>query len=586
MRTARRIVAAGIWVGLGVMVCVGWAAGQAQGSVQGSAQSSAQSNVQGNAQESTQGNVQGKVVQEPGGVGIRKVIVVLRASGGGGDGEGAQEYSTATDATGQFVFEGVAAGQYVVSFARAGFVAVRMKAQDTIVTVVEGQDVTGLVYKMQAAGVIAGKIVDADGDPVANVSLWVTRSGKADAGREITAGVRPEGEMGQGTTNDLGEYRIANLRAGQYVVGARAAGNAEPSPNPADKGKQKERAVYAITFYPGTLDEKQASQVQVAPGGIATANFGMLTSGAYRVSGTVGGVGKAQMTEIILMSKGGTDEQQNLGEGGKFEFPSVRPGTYAVRVVQMNIGADGQTPSMKTYVIHEPIVVTSADVTGLALQVDLGGTVRGTFRVEGEEKVDWSELNVSLLPVMGEGEEAPVLEEMGMRPGQGLLKEDGSFEIKNVAGGNYQLAVGARGEKFRDYFTKSVMLNGQDVTDTGFVVSGDTEVEVLVSGKGASIEGTVVDGKGDAVAQATVVTMPSSGQLGRPDAYQSAIADERGHFLMRGMNPGEFTVVAVENLEGSFRRPEFFQKYGGSGTKVELEEGERKSVVVAVSSDQ
>jgi hypothetical protein len=562
----RQWIAVGMWVGISAMACAGLAAGEEQG------------NAQASGQGSGQANVQGRVVQETSGEGIRKVVVELRASGG--EGSEAKEYSTATDGAGQFVFEGMAAGQYTISFARAGYVAAKMKAQDSIITVAAGQDVTGLVYKMQAAGVIAGKIVDADGDPVANANVWVTRAGK-------TGGGASEGEPGRASTNDLGEFRIANLRAGQYVVRAQAVG-AGPGPNPADKGKQKERAVYAITFYPGTLDEKQAGPVQVTPGGIATANFGMLVSGAFRVSGVVPGLGKATMTQLMLSSKSGQGDQQRLGEDGKFEFPNVPPGTYTAQVLQMSIGGDGLTPSMKMYAIHEPIVVSTADVTGLVLQPDAGGTVRGTFRAEGEEKVGWRELSAYLLSVGEEAEQseaAMVFQMGGVVSGIGNVKEDGSFEIKNVPGGNYQLVVGSPTEKFRDYYTKSVMLGGRDVADTGFAMSGDAELEVVISARGASIEGTVVDSKGEAVAQATVVTLPSSGKLGRPDAYQTARTDERGHFLVRGMNPGEFTVVAVENMEGNFRRPEFFQKYGESGAKVELGEGERKNVTVKVSGE-
>jgi hypothetical protein len=107
----------------------------------------------------------------------------------------------------------------------------------------------------------------------------------------------------------------------------------------------------------------------------------------------------------------------------------------------------------------------------------------------------------------------------------------------------------------------------------------------VVSAKGAGIEGTVVDGEGKAVAGATVVTIPSSGKLGRPDAYQFAQADDSGHFLLRGMNPGEFRVLAFENVPGNFRAPEFAKKYEAKGERVGLEEGGKKSVVVKLITE-
>jgi hypothetical protein len=79
-----------------------------------------------------------------------------------------------------------------------------------------------------------------------------------------------------------------------------------------------------------------------------------------------------------------------------------------------------------------------------------------------------------------------------------------------------------------------------------------------------------------------VVTAPASGKLARPDAYQVAQSDDTGQFSMKGINPGEFVVLAFEELAGNYRAPEFAKKYEEKGEKVELEEGSKKSVVVKV----
>jgi hypothetical protein len=145
--------------------------------------------------------------------------------------------------------------------------------------------------------------------------------------------------------------------------------------------------------------------------------------------------------------------------------------------------------------------------------------------------------------------------------------------------------VGARSEKFRDYYTKSVLLGGREVVDTGFAVSPGTVLDVVISAKGAGVEGTVIDREGKPAAGAAVVTIPGSGKLGRPDAYQYAKADDGGHFVMRGMNPGEFMVLAFEELQGDYRAPEFAKNYEGKGEKVKLDEGGKKSVIVKLITE-
>ena len=160
--------------------------------------------------------------------------------------------------------------------------------------------------------------------------------------------------------------------------------------------------------------------------------------------------------------------------------------------------------------------------------------------------------------------------------------------MKNVPGGNYQLVIGAQSNDLRDYYTKSMMLAGKDIADSGFVVSGDVSLDVLVSAKGATIEGNVVDSKGAPAAYSAVAVVPSSGERARPDSYQQEPTDERGHFVVQGMNPGSYMVLAFEELQEDVRQPDFLKRYAGKGEKVEVEEGGRKIVtanVIAAETD-
>ena len=51
------------------------------------------------------------------------------------------------------------------------------------------------------------------------------------------------------------------------------------------------------------------------------------------------------------------------------------------------------------------------------------------------------------------------------------------------------------------------------------------------------------------------------------------------------MNPGEFLVLAFEEIQEDHRTPEFLKKYEGKGEKVELEEGGKKSVVLKLITE-
>src|ERR1700687_1481243 len=153
--------------------------------------------------------VSGQVVQEPGGMPVKKVMVTLAPVQGDSAGDGGQQqYAVVTDPQGHFQIEGVQPGDYRVTLARDGFVAGnhRSRAESrTSLSVAAGQDITGLLFRMLPAGVIQGRIVDEDGDPVPRVNVFA---------------FSPAGSVGptNATTNDRGEYRISGLSSGEYFV--------------------------------------------------------------------------------------------------------------------------------------------------------------------------------------------------------------------------------------------------------------------------------------------------------------------------------------------------------------------------------
>jgi hypothetical protein len=528
------------------------------------------------AANDTKSVVQGKVVQEPGGQGLRKVRVILSDSH-----QWQEQYEATTDETGQFKIEGMKPAVYQVRLLRSGYVQSGKTNRERTITV-SAWVTKEWVLHMQVAGVISGKIVDPDGDPLRGVRLEAIANNSGGAGRN-------EAESGYGATNDLGEFRIPDLMPGRYIVQATLDEGRwqqqAPPPRSDEKGALKGQLVYAMTYFPGTMDERQAGVVEVSAGETATANFAVQTSEAYRVSGTVVGLQEQHKGAVLFLVGKNGQKYQQLGQGGKFEFSGVLAGTYRA-MVTASLDLGNRTVTSRTMrTTNTPIEVNGADVVGLQLQVDRGGNVSGQFHEEGDEKISWAELYAALLPMPESEEEEIGLEGMERAAGA-QVNADGSFQIKDVSGGNWQLAVAAGSEQSRDCYTKSVLLSGREVVDTGFSVSSGTVLDVVVSPKGARIAGFVEDGDRKPVARAMVVTIPSSGKLERPDAYQEGLTNEHGYFELRGMNPGAFVVLAFEDRPENYRSAEFARKYEGKGEKVELEEGGKKGVVVKLITEE
>jgi hypothetical protein len=131
----------------------------------------------------------------------------------------------------------------------------------------------------------------------------------------------------------------------------------------------------------------------------------------------------AVITEIMLSPKDHTSVQnQQLGEGGSFEFQNVLPGSYtATLMVVTGLSSEGQ-PSVKMMRVGEPIEVSTANVDRLQLQPNPGGAVRRKFRMDTGQRFDWTQLNVVLVPV-DDNDSRVIVARQHRRPGNFRCKQ-------------------------------------------------------------------------------------------------------------------------------------------------------------------
>jgi hypothetical protein len=176
-----------------------------------------------------------------------------------------------------------------------------------------------------------------------------------------------------------------------------------------------------------------------------------------------------------------------------------------------------------------------------------------------------------------------------MGGGQGgavRVGNDFSFTLRNLND-----AVLFRAQPPQGWATKSIVINGQDITDTptafppGQTVSG---MQIVLTKKITALTGLVTDAKGNPVLDATVVVFPGNEKLWTFQSrfIKAARPDQEGKYRVTGLpGPEDYLVVALQGLEdGQAGDPEFLATIKDLGTRLELGEGESKAVDVKLSA--
>lgn len=84
---------------------------------------------------------------------------------------------------------------------------------------------------------------------------------------------------------------------------------------------------------------------------------------------------------------------------------------------------------------------------------------------------------------------------------------------------------------------------------------------------------------------ATVVLIPDPARAKREQLYETASTDQNGHYLIRGVEPGFYTVYAFEeDQQGVWLDPEEMKAYKDAGVPVSVHQGEKAHIELPVAA--
>jgi hypothetical protein len=522
--------------------------------------------------------VEGMVTKDPGSEPVKKALIELIAESQSDGGN----YTALTGVDGGFRIENILPGRYRMFVERTGYQEIdkhRRRTEGRVLTLTAGQDLKDLTIRLQAAAVIEGRVTDEDGDPLPEAQVAVLR-------QTFGAGRSHWEQVGAERTNDLGEYRIPGLSAGSYFVSvtpppdfrslieANGLISAAAPHNGAAASEKPAPAAYQTTYYPGTRDRGQAASIQLHAGDDFPVNFSLTPSPSFTIRGSVVNLPPGFTAAIMLQSKDFSLvlNGAEMHKDGSFEIRDVAPGAYTILATVDN----PPVPMMA----RQDLQIGSANVEGLKLAPQTGGSIRGRLHMEAGSTARSDPSQMLLLLRSADGDD-DALGAFTMQEDFSTLAHvnaDSSFEWKNVPAGRYSVQI-SDASAMPDWFLKSVTA-GRDGADSGFSVSsGTTTLDLVASANGAVADGIATNQKDDPVPDAVVVAVPEAHFRSHPDRYRKAVTDQSGRFILRGMPPGDYTLFAWESVDGeAYYNPEFLKTYEGQGKALSLSEGERQSI--------
>ena len=532
------------------------------------------------AKETSSAFLSGNVVKEPGGEPLKKGIVELIAEN---QEEGAN-YTATSDAEGKFEIEGIVPGRYKIFVERPGFLEVdakRKRSPGISLSVNSGQEIKGVVLRMLSAAVITGRVLDEDGDPMPNAQVTALQ-------RRYSSGHLRLQTAGGAQTNDLGEYRIGGLLAGKYYVSANPSVDFQTivpeQKKPTEQSSRAAEMAYVSSYYPGTTDRAQAGSVELHPGDETPVNFSLVRTPAFHVRGSVAGL-TAGSKAVVLLRSSASSEMFSAGEvdkDGKFDIAHVAPGHYSVLVTTLI----ADTPESA----HGTLDVADSDVEGLRLALSAGALIRGHVHSEPKANLSAMTLFVGLHRLDGDDDFAEGVtsgDELSGSPTPAKVKGDGSFELKEVPPGIYEVEVSAATKEGNQYFVESAAVGTKETADTGLNVSGGTiPLELTLSAGAGVAEGSAVNDKKEPVANAIVVAVPEAKYRKRQSRYYRGSTDQNGRFTIRGIRPGSYTLYAWESLEADdYLDPDFLNRYESQGSPLKIEKASHTTTALKVIPD-
>jgi len=431
-------------------------------------------------------------------------------------------------------------------------------------------------FTLPRAGVIAGRVVDEFGDPVADVPVFAMRTAYWQGRRRTVPSGNPT------RTDDAGMYRISGLMPGTYQVMAVLR----------ETWTVRERGVeqtlgYAPTYSPGIATIAEATRITLGVGQQLNAVDVSLVAGrAASISGTAidaGGRPLAGRTVALGREIAGPDSGSFMAAGnatvagdGSFAIKVVPPGQYKIRV---QAATPSGNPTTGPEMIVMPIAIDGIDLTNVTLATLPPWSVAARLVTDAgaPPAARFDGFALEVVPV--EPDVTPDVQGRGADDGR--VQNDWTVRFSRIFG-----AARLHVRTPDGWWVRSMLRDGVDITDAPTEMRGGEElsdVRIVVNDHPTRVRGQVVDAKGAPMAVGTVVVFARDPQKWFEQSrwVRAVRPDQAGNYVIDGLPPGDYFAAVIDYVEdGMWNDPAFVESLHERAEPFALTEGESHTLTL------
>lgn len=458
---------------------------------------------------------------------------------------------TIANTQGQFVITNITPGRYLLQADRQGYL------RHSYGALAAGAERKGLDFRMPRHGIITGRVLDPDGEPLEKHSVVAMRLMR-------TRGRTQYGQVVRAGTNDLGEFRVSDLPPGSYILPVTPPQYMDGATAVEDQAGES----LVTTYFPGTTQQTEARPISITSGQLLSGfEFRLQRSRVYPVSGKVlvpAGNPRSYMLQLEPSGTSmpmGASAPPRIRDDGSFELNGLVPGSYLLLALTMG----GPT----RVVARVPIEVSREAIRGVEVLVREDLSVSGRIRLDGDLERYVREYGEKPLPARArlylDPLDGPAFGSVSASP-----DSDWKFKLEGLGQDRLRLS-------FRPYppgtYPKAILLNGTDVTATGIdlTTSSVENVEVVLGIGTGTARGRVLDDQKKPMPGEQVILVRDPYVETDPLGYRAVAANEKGEVEARNLPPGDYIAMAFDVKDPmQITSADVLKEYYSGGTRIKV----------------